>query len=123
MIRLVFRVLLYLFISFSFPVGRLFEIFSWNNSIIKTEIVVSKKTLETKKTCNLFQKVFFDILNQQTKSYKLLQQQIFILQIFEKDVKTIFVSQKQKRTDFSFQEIQKIMYPSFKVNIVEPINV
>ena len=46
--KIVYKILLLSILSFSIPIGRLFEIFIWNDRIIKTETVFRKKRFETK---------------------------------------------------------------------------
>lgn len=52
-----YKILLFSILSFSLPIGKLFEIFSWNDRIIKTETVFRIKRFETKRKSCLFIKI------------------------------------------------------------------
>jgi hypothetical protein len=52
--KTVFRIALLSLLSFSLPVGRLKEIFSWNSRIIRTECIVIDRRRQTRGgTCSL----------------------------------------------------------------------
>ncbi len=64
--RTAYKILLLTILSLSFPIGKLFEIFIWNNRITKTEIVTSNQRSELKgKTCS-FIKISREILKKFT---------------------------------------------------------
>jgi len=44
---LVYKILLFSILSISLPIGKLFEIFIWNDRITKTEIVFNKQRLDS----------------------------------------------------------------------------
>jgi hypothetical protein len=46
--NIVYKILLFSIFSISLPIGKLFEIFIWNDRIIKTEIVSEKQRLESR---------------------------------------------------------------------------
>lgn len=51
--KTVYRILLLAILSISFPIGRLFEIFIWNNRVTKIEITASNSVSDLKgKTCS-----------------------------------------------------------------------
>ncbi len=45
--NIAYRILLFSILSICFPIGKLFEIFVWNDRVTKTEIVFEKKRLES----------------------------------------------------------------------------
>ena len=46
--NLVYKIFLFSILSISFPIGKLFEIFIWNDRITKTEIAFEKQRLESR---------------------------------------------------------------------------
>jgi len=46
--NIVYKILLFSILSISLPIGKLFEIFIWNDQIIKTEIVSEKQRLASR---------------------------------------------------------------------------
>jgi hypothetical protein len=44
----VYNILLFSILSISLPIGKLFEIFIWNDRIAKTEIVYNKQSIDSK---------------------------------------------------------------------------
>ncbi len=59
--NLVYKILLFLLLVISLPVGKLFEIFNWNDRIIRTEIVFDKQRIESKGRICYFEKIAKDI--------------------------------------------------------------
>jgi len=55
--NLVYEILLFSLLSISLPIGKLFEIFVWNDRITKTEIVFYKKRLESRGRICFFAKI------------------------------------------------------------------
>jgi hypothetical protein len=46
--KIVYKILLFSILSMSIPIGKLFEIFIWNDRITKTEIVFEKQRIESR---------------------------------------------------------------------------
>lgn len=59
--NLVYKILLFSILSISLPIGKLFEIFIWNDRIKKTEIVINKQRLDSKGRFCFFIKIAKDI--------------------------------------------------------------
>ena len=59
--NIVYKILLLSILSFSLPIGKLFEIFIWNDRITKTEIVLNKQRLDSKGRFCFFIKIAKDI--------------------------------------------------------------
>ena len=59
--NLVYKILLFSLLSISFPIGKLFDIFIWNDRITKTEIVIIKQSLKSKGRFCFFIKIAKDI--------------------------------------------------------------
>lgn len=60
--NLVYKILLFSLLSISLPIGKLFEIFVWNDRITKTEIVFYKKRLESRGKICFFAKIAKDTI-------------------------------------------------------------
>lgn len=60
--NLVYKILLFSILSISLPIGKLFEIFIWNDRITKTEVVINKQRLDSKGRFCFFIKIAKDII-------------------------------------------------------------
>jgi hypothetical protein len=52
-----YKILLFSLLSFGFPIGKLFEIFIWNDRITKTEFVFHRQRIDSKRKFCLFVKI------------------------------------------------------------------
>ncbi len=59
--NLVYKILLFSILSISLPIGKLFEIFIWNDRITKTEIVFNRQRVDSKGKFCFFIKISKDI--------------------------------------------------------------
>ena len=59
--NLVYKIFLFSILSISFPIGKLFEIFIWNDRITKTEIAFEKQRLESRGRICFFVKIAIEI--------------------------------------------------------------
>lgn len=59
--KLVYKILLFSILSINLPIGKLFEIFIWNDRIIKTEIVFNSLRVNSKGKFCLVIKISKDI--------------------------------------------------------------
>lgn len=78
--NLFYKIFLLSLLSISFPIGKLFDIFIWNNRITKTETVFFKKRVTSRKSICSFVKI-------------------------AKAIKNELIGNLQKRSDFTIIEI------------------
>ena len=109
----VYKILLLSILSFSLPIGRLFETFIWNDRIIKTETVFRKKRLETIGKFCLFIKIVKKIEKSLSTHFQDKQNFVTIEKIKTSEIKQ-FVSIQNIRTNrFKTKIIRR-----FKFNIL-----
>ena len=72
----VFKICFFIILSITFPIGRMFEMFIWNNTIIRNEYVVQAEKSDISNTAYSL----FNVITQETEHAGLsFRQQDFIL--------------------------------------------
>jgi hypothetical protein len=108
--KIVYKILLLSILSFSVPIGRLFEIFNWNDRIITTETVFRKKQFGTKGGNYFFLKIVKKI--EKTLSTHFQDKYNFVTIEKNNTVKTklsIFI-QKNRTFKFEVQLIRRFIF-------------
>ncbi len=118
--KTVYKILLLAILSISFPNGRLFEIFIWNNRITKTEITVSDSFSELKgKTCS-FQRITREIKNKDNIHFQQWSDYVVIIKLSNFKIKHLFLIQNSKtsylRTLLIRQFLFNILYSDDSVS-------
>lgn len=98
--NLVYKILLFSLLSISLPIGKLFEIFVWNDRITKTEIVFYKKRLESRGRFYFFVK----IAKETTKKFSIYLQDKSDFAIIER------ITNKKNTQSLSIQNNKTISY-------------
>lgn len=75
----IYKVLLFSALSISFPIGKLFEIFIWNDKVIRSEIVSCRRYIKPGRGICFFAKVVLDMRKkflsdiQNSTEYKIIE--------------------------------------------------
>jgi hemerythrin superfamily protein len=105
--NIVYKILLLSILSFSLPIGRLFETFIWSDRIVRTEIVIQKRQLETR--CH-----FIRVVNRIKKKIATSFQDRRFLKIIEKTnttkTKQSEIIQKDRTNKFKNQLIRRYIF-------------
>jgi len=114
--NIVYKILLLSILSFSLPIGRLFEIFIWNDRIIKTETVIHKKRLETKGKNCLFLKIVKKIEKTLSTQFRDRQDFVTIEKIKTLETKRSIFIQKNRTYKFKTQLIRRFIFNMLYMN-------
>lgn len=111
--KTVYKILLLAILSISFPIGRLFEIFIWNNRITRIEIVTSNLASEFKgKTCS-FQRITREIKKKDNTYFQKWSEYVIIVRLSDLKIKSLFFSQNNKTSFLRALLIKQFLFNIF----------
>lgn len=111
--KTVYRILLLAILSISFPIGRLFEIFIWNNRITKIEITSSNRVSDFKGNTCSFQRFAGDI--KKKVNIHLQKWSDYVIRVRQSDfnIKRLFLTQNNKTSYLKTILIKQFLFNIF----------